>query len=108
VFLTFYSRCGPSCEPGRLARFRTGGEGRISHLKRAYSPRRSRLRGLQASTPTNWAIIAYNTDNYGHYATASTGGPPRTRRSRPPRQIATITGLDALPSNRLLSGHVAR
>jgi IS5 family transposase len=47
----------------RLARYRTGAEGRISHLKRGYGMRRSRLKdyhGLQ--TWTGWAILAYNLD----------------------------------------------
>jgi transposase, IS5 family len=55
----------------RLARFRTGCEGRISHLKRAYSLGRSRLRGLAGvNTHTNWAILAYNADTYRRHATA--------------------------------------
>ena len=55
----------------RLARFRTGCEGRISHLKRAYALGRSRLRGLAGvNTHTNWAILAYNADTYRHYAAA--------------------------------------
>jgi IS5 family transposase len=55
----------------RLARFRTGCEGRISHLKRAYALGRSRLRGLAGvNTHTNWAILAYNADTYRHHATA--------------------------------------
>ncbi len=53
----------------RLARFRTGSEGRISHLKRAYGLGRSGLRGLDgATTHTNWAILAYNLDSYHHHA----------------------------------------
>jgi IS5 family transposase len=47
----------------RLARFRVGCEGRISHLKRRYSMRRSRLKGHDgARTTTAWAILAYNLD----------------------------------------------
>jgi IS5 family transposase len=45
----------------RLARYRTGAEGRISHLKRGYGLRRSRLKdhqGMQAWT--GWAILTYN------------------------------------------------
>jgi transposase, IS5 family len=56
-------------EPGsrrtrrRLARYRTGCEGRISHLKRGYHLRRSRLKGDQGQrTWTGWAILAYNLD----------------------------------------------
>jgi IS5 family transposase len=54
-------------EPGsrrtrkRLARYRTGCEGRISHLKRGYGLRRSRLKGHQGQRIwTGWAILAYN------------------------------------------------
>ncbi len=55
----------------RLARFRTGCEGRISHLKRSYALGRSRLRGLAGvNTHTNWAILAYNADTYHRYAAA--------------------------------------
>jgi transposase, IS5 family len=56
-------------EPGsrrtrkRLARYRTGCEGRISHLKRRYGLRRSRLKGDQGQRIwTDWAILAYNLD----------------------------------------------
>jgi transposase, IS5 family len=47
----------------RLARYRTGSEGRISHLKRGYGMRRSRLKqhdGVQ--TWTGWSILTYNLD----------------------------------------------
>jgi IS5 family transposase len=47
----------------RLARYRTGSEGRISHLKRGYGMRRTRLknhRGMQ--TWTGWSILTYNLD----------------------------------------------
>jgi IS5 family transposase len=47
----------------RLARYRTGTEGRISHLKRRYGLRRSRLKGQHGQqTWTGWAILAYNLD----------------------------------------------
>jgi IS5 family transposase len=47
----------------RLARYRTGCEGRISHLKRGYGLRRSRLKGEQGQRIwTGWAILAYNLD----------------------------------------------
>ena len=56
-------------EPGarrtrrRLARYRTGQEGRISHLKRRYGLDRSRLKGAQGHQIwTEWAILAYNAD----------------------------------------------
>jgi len=63
-------------EPGsrrtrkRQARYRTGAEGRISHLKRGYGLRRSRLKGHDGQqTWTGWAILSYNLDTYHHYAT---------------------------------------
>ncbi len=47
----------------RLARYRTGSEGRISHLKRGYGLRRSRLKGHDGmQTWTGWSILAYNLD----------------------------------------------
>jgi IS5 family transposase len=47
----------------RLRRYRTGEEGRISHLKRRYGLDRSRLKGDQGrQTWTEWAILAYNAD----------------------------------------------
>jgi IS5 family transposase len=49
----------------RLARYRTGCEGRISHLKRGYGLRRSRLRGNQGQRIwTGWAVLAYNLDTF--------------------------------------------
>jgi IS5 family transposase len=56
-------------EPGsrrtrqRLTRYRTGTEGRISHLKRGYGLPRSRLKGHAGQRIwTGWAILAYNLD----------------------------------------------
>ena len=47
----------------RLRRYRTGAEGRISHLKRRYGLDRSRLKGDEGQQIwTEWAILAYNTD----------------------------------------------
>jgi IS5 family transposase len=47
----------------RLARYRTGAEGRISHLKRRYGLDRSRLKGDEGEQIwTEWAILAYNAD----------------------------------------------
>jgi IS5 family transposase len=47
----------------RLRRYRTGQEGRISHLKRQYGLDRSRLKGDQGRQIwTEWTILAYNTD----------------------------------------------
>jgi IS5 family transposase len=56
-------------EPGsrrtrkRRARYRTGIEGRISHLKRGYGLRRTRLKSDDGMrTWTGWAILAYDLD----------------------------------------------
>ncbi len=48
----------------RLRRYRTGAEGRISHLKRRYGLRRSRLKRAEGQrTWTGWAILTYNLDS---------------------------------------------
>lgn len=45
----------------RLARYRVGCEGRISHLKRDYGGRRTRLKGhAGARTWTAWSFLSYN------------------------------------------------
>ncbi len=47
----------------RLQRYRTGKEGRISHLKRRYGMGRSRLKGKDGQQIwTEWGILAYNAD----------------------------------------------
>jgi len=47
----------------RLRRYRTGAEGRISHLKRSYGLDRSRLKGDEGQQIwSEWAILAYNAD----------------------------------------------
>jgi IS5 family transposase len=54
----------------RLARYRTGREGRISHLKRGYGLRRSRRKGDQGQRIwTGWAILAYNLDTLAIHTT---------------------------------------
>lgn len=55
----------------RLQRFRAGGEGRISLLKRKYGWRRSRLRGLDgAKTWVGWGAISHNLSKYGQLQAA--------------------------------------
>ena len=47
----------------RLRRYRTGAEGRVSHLKRRYGLDRSRLKGDEGRQIwTEWGILAYNAD----------------------------------------------
>jgi IS5 family transposase len=63
AFISGRQSAGSRRTDRRLARFRVGIEGRISHLKRRYGLRRSRLKGHRgAKTWTAWAILAYNLD----------------------------------------------
>jgi len=69
LFLSGRHQPGSRRTRKRQARYRTGCEGRISHLKRRYGLRRSRLKGHDGQqTHTGWAILAYNLDTYHHYA----------------------------------------
>jgi IS5 family transposase len=55
----------------RLQRFRAGGEGRISLLKRKYGWRRSQLRGIdRVKTWVGWGVIAHNLDKYARFELA--------------------------------------
>jgi IS5 family transposase len=63
VFIAGRQSAGSRRTDRRLAKFRVGIEGRISHLKRRYGLKRSRLKGHHgARTWTAWAILAYNLD----------------------------------------------
>ena len=63
VFISGRQTTGSRRRDRRLARFRVGIEGRISHLKRRYGLGRSRLRGHTGQRIwTAWAILAYNLD----------------------------------------------
>jgi IS5 family transposase len=63
VFIAGRQSAGSRRTDRRLAKFRVGCEGRISHLKRRYGLTRSRLKGHRgARTWTAWAILAYNLD----------------------------------------------
>jgi IS5 family transposase len=63
VFISGRQQPGSKRTQRRLQRYRTGTEGRISHLKRGYGLRRSRLRGEQGQRIwTGWSILAYNLD----------------------------------------------
>jgi transposase, IS5 family len=88
-------------EPGsrrtrkRLARYRTGCEGRISHLKRGYGLRRSRLKGDQGQRIwTGWAVLAYNLD------TLAPSTPPErdaTRHTQAPCQAHSSRAAHTRP-----------
>jgi transposase, IS5 family len=57
----------------RLAGYRVGAEGRISHLKRGYGLRRSRLRGHDgARTWVGWGLLTYNLDTLAARAVQTT------------------------------------
>ena len=63
VFIAGRQQPGSRRTQRRLQRYRTGAEGRISHLKRGYGLRRSRLKGDEGQkTWTGWAILTYNLD----------------------------------------------
>jgi transposase, IS5 family len=63
VFIAGRQSAGSRRTDRRLTRFRVGIEGRISHLKRRYGLRRSRLKDHRgARTWTARAILAYNLD----------------------------------------------
>jgi IS5 family transposase len=63
VFIAGRQEAGSKRTQRRMRRYRTGAEGRISHLKRRYGLNRSRLKGDEGrQTWTEWAILAYNLD----------------------------------------------
>ena len=63
VFIAGRQEPGSKRTSRRLRRYRTGAEGRISHLKRRYGLDRSRLKGDEGQRVwTEWAILAYNAD----------------------------------------------
>ena len=63
LFISGRQQPGSRRTQRRLQRYRTGTEGRISHLKRGYGLRRSRLKGDEGQkTWTAWAILTYNLD----------------------------------------------
>ena len=58
VFISGRQQPGSRRTQRRLQRYRTGAEGRISHLKRGYGMRRSRLKGDDGQkTWTGWGIL---------------------------------------------------
>ena len=63
VFISGRQQPGSKRTQRRMQRYRTGAEGRISHLKRRYGMDRSRLKGDEGRQIwTGWAILAYNAD----------------------------------------------
>jgi len=65
VFISGRQQPGSKRTQRRLQRYRTGAEGRISHLKRGYGLDRSRLKGHQGQQIwTRWGTLTYNLDTY--------------------------------------------
>ena len=63
VFISGRQQPGSRRTQRRLQRYRTGVEGRISHLKRRYGLNRSRLKGHDGQRIwTEWSILAYDLD----------------------------------------------
>ena len=63
VFISGRQQPGSRRTQRRLQKYRTGAEGRVSHLKRGYGLDRSRLKGDEGQQIWNgWAILAYNAD----------------------------------------------
>jgi IS5 family transposase len=63
VFIAGRQEPGSQRTRQRLRRYRTGSEGRISHLKRGYGLGHSRLKGHEGQQIcTEWSILAYNAD----------------------------------------------
>jgi len=63
VFISGRQQPGSKRTQRRMLRYRTGAEGRISHLKRRYGLDRSRLKGDEGRQIwTGWGILAYNAD----------------------------------------------
>jgi IS5 family transposase len=63
IFISGRQEPGSERTKRRLRRYRTGTEGRISHLKRRYGLGRSRLKGHTGQRIwTGWAILTYNLD----------------------------------------------
>jgi IS5 family transposase len=63
VFISGRQEPGSRRTNRRLQRYRTGAEGRISHLKRRYGLGRSRLKGHDGQRIwTEWTILAYDAD----------------------------------------------
>ena len=63
VFISGRQQPGSKRTQRRLQRYRTGAEGRISHLKRGYGLDRSRLKGDEGQQIwTGWSVLAYNAD----------------------------------------------
>jgi IS5 family transposase len=69
VFISGRQQQGSRRTQRRQQNYRTGAEGRISHLKRGYGLKRSRLKGDEGQQIWNgWGILTYNLDTYTRLA----------------------------------------
>ena len=69
TFITGRASPGSKRTRRRLARYRVGAEGPISHPKRRHGLRRSRLNGGEGErTRSGWAVFADNAETYRRYA----------------------------------------
>jgi IS5 family transposase len=65
VFISGRQQPGSRRTQRRMQRYRTGAEARISHLKRGYGLRRSRLKGDQGQRIwSGWSTLTYTLDTY--------------------------------------------
>ena len=104
VFISGRQQPGSRRTHRRLQRYRTGAEGRISHLKRRYGLGRSRLKGDQGQQIwTGWAILAYNADTLAVRSAVKHSKPLLTRatitterpRDLTPRPFRYLTSFSA-------------
>ena len=91
VFIAGRQEPGSKRTARRMRRYRTGAEGRISHLKRRYGLDRSRLKGNEGRQIwTEWSILAYNLD------TLTSGSGETLNRSSKSNIYATARGMRRL------------
>jgi transposase, IS5 family len=65
IFISGRHQPGSRRTQRRMQRYRTGAEGRISHLIRGYTMRRSSLKGDEGQrTWIGWSILTYNLDTH--------------------------------------------
>jgi len=117
VHITGRQETGSKRTRRRRQRYRTGIEGRISHLKRGYGLDRSRLKGDTGHQIwAGWAALSYNTETYTTLDDTKPPGNPRpeareTRtKNEKPQTRPNTSGTDrARPSElRVYPGEVAK
>ncbi len=65
IYIAGRQEAGSKRTRRRRRRYRTGAEGRISHLKRGYGLNRSRLKGNEGHQIWDgWATLTYNAETY--------------------------------------------